>query len=72
MSTLWHEGKVVGETTSGNWGYRINKSIALGMLNTELNVVGTELQVEIYGQLYRAVVQENQPLWDPENKRIRA
>ncbi len=72
MSTLWHRGKVVGETTSGNWGYRINKSIALGMLKTELNVPGTELQVEIYGQLYRAVVQENQPLWDPENARIRA
>ncbi len=72
MSTLWHEGKVVGETTSGNWGYRINKSISLGMLKTELNVPGIELQVEIYGQLYRAVVQENKPLWDPENKRIRA
>ena len=72
MSTLWHGGKVVGETTSGNWGYRINKSIALGMLKTELNIPGTELQVEIYGQLYKAVVQENQPLWDPENKRIRA
>jgi dimethylglycine dehydrogenase len=34
MSTLWHDGKVVGETTSGNWGYRhrVHKSIALGML----------------------------------------
>ena len=22
MSTLWHDGKIVGETTSGGWGYR--------------------------------------------------
>ena len=72
MSTLWHKGKVVGETTSGNWGHRVNKSIVLGMLKSELNVPGNELQVEIYGELFTAVVQENQPLWDPENLRIRA
>src|SRR5690606_13143583 len=58
MSTLWHDGKVVGETTSGAWGYRVNKSIALGMLRTDLAVPGTEIEVEIYGERCRAVVQE--------------
>ncbi|MCT8331514.1 GcvT family protein [Albidovulum sediminis] len=72
MSTLWHGGKVVGETTSGGWGYRVNKSIALGMLRTDLAVPGTEIEVEIYGERHRAVVQEDRPLWDPENQRIRA
>ena len=48
MSTLWHGGKVVGETTSGGFGHRIGKSIALGMLRADLNVPGTEIEVEIY------------------------
>ncbi|MCY1126752.1 FAD-dependent oxidoreductase [Frigidibacter sp. RF13] len=72
MSTLWHDGKVVGETTSGAWGYRVNKSIALGMLRADLASPGTEIEVEIYGERCRAVVQEDQPLWDPKNERIRA
>ena len=72
MSTLWHDGKVVGETTSGGWGYRVNASIALGMLRADLAVAGTELEVEIYGTRCRAVVQEDAPLWDAANARIRA
>jgi dimethylglycine dehydrogenase len=72
MSTLWHDGKIVGETTSGGWGYRVNASIAFGMLRTDLAVPGTEIEVEIYGERCRAVVQEDQPLWDATNERIRA
>ncbi len=72
MSTIWHGGKVVGETTSGGWGYRVNASVALGMLRADLAVEDTEVEVEIYGQRHRAVVQADQPLWDPENARIRA
>jgi dimethylglycine dehydrogenase len=72
MSTLWQGGKIVGETTSGGWGYRVGASIALGMLRADLAVPGTEVEVEIYGERCRAVVQEDQPLWDPANERIRA
>ncbi|HPE24817.1 GcvT family protein [Albidovulum sp.] len=72
MSTLWHDGEVVGETTSGGWGYRVGKSIALGMLRTDLAVAGTRVEVEIYGERYAAVVQEDCPIWDPENARLRA
>lgn len=72
MSTLWQGGKIVGETTSGAWGYRVGASIALGMLRADLAVPGTEIEVEIYGERRRAVVQEDRPLWDPENARIRA
>ena len=72
MSTLWHDGKVVGEVTSGGWGYRVGGSIALGMLRADLHEPGTEIEVEIYGERFRAVVQADQPLWDPMNERIRA
>ena len=72
MSNLWHNGNIVGETTSGAWGYRVNHSIALGMLKTELAVQGTELEVEIFGQLCKATVQNDRPLWDAENERMTA
>ena len=72
MSTLWHAGKVVGETTSGAWGFRVNASVALGMLRADLAVPGTQIKVEIFGKQYNAVVQEDQPLWDPQNERVKA
>ena len=72
MATLWHNDEVVGETTSGGWGYRIDKSIALGMLRSDLAVEGTRIMVEIFGKRVSAVVQKDQPLWDPTNDRIRA
>ena len=72
MSTLWHNGEVVGETTSGAWGYRVNESIALGMLRSDLARPNINLEVEIYGERRKAVVQENDALWDPQNERLRA
>ena len=72
MSTVWHGDDVVGETTSGAWGYRVNASVALATIRADLANPGTELEVEIFGQRHRAVVQEDQPLWDPMNDRLRA
>jgi dimethylglycine dehydrogenase len=72
MSTLWHDGRIVGETTSGGWGHRIDKSIALGMLRADLAEPGTAVEVEIFGDRFKAVVQNDEPLWDPKNERLRA
>ena len=72
MSTIWYEGSVVGETTSGAWGYRVGQSIALGMLKEDLAVPGTEVEIEIFGSRKRAVVQPPKPLWDPGNLRLRS
>ena len=72
MSTVWSGNEVVGETTSGGWGYRVNKSIALGIVRTDLATPGTELEIEIYGERRKATVEEDQPLWDPANERLRA
>ena len=72
MSTLWQGDTLVGETTSGAWGYRVNASVALAMLRPDLAQPGTELEIEIYGERRRAVVQQDQPLWDPKNERLKA
>ncbi len=72
MSTVWRNGEVVGETTSGAWGYRVGASIALGTVRADCAEPGTRLEVEIYGERFPATVQPDRPLWDPENERIRA
>ena len=72
MSTIWHHGGVVGEVTSGYFGHRTQACIGLGMLKTEINVPGTKVEVEIFGQRFAAVVQGDAPLWDAKNERIRA
>jgi dimethylglycine dehydrogenase len=72
MSTLWHDGAVVGEATSGGWGYRVGGSIALAMLRTDLAVSGQTIEVEIYGERRSATVRGDGPLWDPGNERLRA
>ena len=72
MSTIWYKNQIVGETTSGAWGYRVNKSIALGVIKSEFCQQGQSLEVEIYGERFNAIVQEDKPLWDPENERLRS
>jgi len=72
MATIWHEGAVVGELTSGYYGHRVGACIGLGMLKAGVNVPGTAVEVEIFGVRHPAVVQADQPLWDPKNERIRA
>ena len=72
MSTLWQGGTVVGETTSGAWGHRVEQSVALGVVRADLAQAGTRLEVEIFGERFDAVVQPPGPLWDPDNDRLRS
>ncbi|MEM9582916.1 MAG: FAD-dependent oxidoreductase [Pseudomonadota bacterium] len=72
MSTVWNGDEVVGEVTSSGMGYRTGKCISLGIVKDELAAPGTELEVEVFGKRLKAVVQEDLPIWDPENERIRA
>ena len=41
MSTVWRDGQIVGETTSGGWGHRVGASIALAMVRSDLAAPGT-------------------------------
>ena len=72
MSTIWHNGEVVGETTSGDYGYRVGASIALGMIRSDLAKPGTRVEIDIFGDRRTAEVQPDQPMWDPQNERLRA
>jgi dimethylglycine dehydrogenase len=71
VSIVYRGKEVVGLVTSGGYGYRLDQSIALAYIRTELTRAGTELEVEILGERCRAVV-GREPLYDPENLRVRA
>lgn len=71
VSIVWKGGEVAGLVTSGGYGYRIRRSIALAYVRTDLAAPGTELEVEILGERRRAVV-AREPLYDPENLRLKA
>jgi dimethylglycine dehydrogenase len=65
------DGRLVGRCTSGGYGWRLGKSLALGMVRPELAELGTELDVNVLGENRRAVVIPESP-FDPQNERLRA
>ena len=68
---ITQDGDVVGRATSGNYGFRVGKSLALGMVRPEVSQIGTELKMDILGTSHRVTVIEESP-FDPENERLRA
>ncbi|MDA0307229.1 MAG: FAD-dependent oxidoreductase [Proteobacteria bacterium] len=68
---LYHDGKMVGRATSGNYGFRVEQSLAMGMVPPALASVGTAFEIEILGERYPAVIVEESP-FDPDNLRLRA
>jgi dimethylglycine dehydrogenase len=71
VSIVFHRDTVVGLVTSGGYGYRIGRSIALAYVRADLALPGTELEIEILGTRQRAFV-GTEPLYDPDNLRLRA
>jgi dimethylglycine dehydrogenase len=68
---IYKDGEVIGRATSGGYGWRAGKSLALGLVQKDLSVIGTELEIEILGERYKAVVVEESP-FDPANECLRA
>ena len=63
------DGELIGRATSGGYGFRLDKSLALAMVKPELAVVGTELMIDILDQRLRATVLGESP-YDPDNRRL--
>ena len=58
---LYVDGEMVGRATSGNYGFRLEQSLALAMVRPELAEVGASLEIEILGERYAAKVIEESP-----------
>jgi len=68
---IYENGKVVGRATGGDFGFRLNKSIAIGMVKPELATTGQKLKIDILGKMHDATILDESP-YDPENKLLRA
>lgn len=62
--------ELVGRATSGGYGWRVAKSLALAMVRPQYADVGTELDIAILGKRHKAVVIPDSP-FDPENLAVR-
>jgi len=68
---IYNNGKVVGRATGGDFGFRLKKSIALGMVKPEIATKGQKLKIDILGKMHDVTILDESP-YDPENKLLRA
>ncbi len=68
---IWHDGKVVGWVTSGAFGHRVQRSLALGYVPAALAGATDGFEIEIIGERRRAT-REAAPVFDPAGSRMRA
>ena len=68
---VMQNGSAVGLVTSGGWSFTLNESVALAYVRSDLARPGTKLEIEILGRRCPAIVRQ-EPLYDPENARLRA
>ena len=68
---IYKNGELIGRATSGGFGFRVNKSLALGMVLSNYAIEGAELEIEILGQRHRAIVIP-ESAFDAENLALRS
>ena len=68
---ILHNGEAVGYISSGGYAHHVGKSMAMGYVSSEYAVAGSQLDVEILGEMYKAEVQ-TAPLYDPEGLKMRS
>ncbi len=64
------DGKVVGVTSGGNFGYSVGKAIGYGYLPVELVARG-RVEIEAFGKVSAATI-GTQAAYDPDNQRLKA
>jgi dimethylglycine dehydrogenase len=69
-NALTLDGELVGRATGGGYGFRLEKSLALGMVRPDLAEPGTTMEIEILGRNYPATVTVESP-FDPKQERLR-
>jgi dimethylglycine dehydrogenase len=68
---IFYKGQLVGRTTSGGFGWRVGKSLALGMIRPDLGESGTDVTISILGARHKATIIAESP-FDPDNARLRS
>lgn len=67
---ILRDGKLVGRATSGNFGFRLGKSLALAMVDPAAAEVGAAVEIDVLDRRLQATIVEESP-FDPGNARLR-
>ena len=67
---VYQDGTLVGRTTSGGYGWRTSKSLAIAMVPPALALLDAKFEIAILGTRYAATIIEDSP-FDPANDRLR-
>ena len=68
---LWDGDRMIGRVTAGAYGHFIEKSLAIGYVQSGYGKVGTQFEIEILGDRFPCTVVENSP-HDPKNIRLKS
>ena len=68
---IFNGDECVGVTTSGGYGFSVNKSLGFGYVEPELAKPGTPLSLDLVGERCNAIVLPG-PAYDPRNERLRS
>jgi dimethylglycine dehydrogenase len=68
---IWHDGEVVGWVTSGAYGHRVQRSLALGYIPRALATESEGFEIEIIGERRKAT-RAAAAVYDGEGGRMRA
>ena len=67
---LYQNGELVGRATSGGYGWRTGKSLAIAMVPPSVAETGASFEISILGTNYPATIIADSP-FDPDNDRLR-
>ena len=70
-NAIFKGGKNVGRATGGGYGFRVGKSLALGMVGPEFAKPGMGLEMDILGTMHKVTVIPDSP-YDPTNDKLRS
>ena len=68
---VYYKSEIVGLTTSGAYGFRVNKSLAFAYINSDLITNNTEFLIDIQGKKIKTKIIE-EPAFDPKNLRLKS
>jgi dimethylglycine dehydrogenase len=67
---IYANGKLIGRATNGGFGWRVNKSLALAMVQPAYSALGTALEIKILDKIFKTTVIGESP-YDPDNVKLR-
>ena len=67
---ILQNGRLVGYVTSGGFGFRLGKRLALGYVEAE-SPVGASCEIEVLGER-RPAQPTTLPFYDPDNTRLKS